>query len=555
MVSLWGSKNNDDEQLDDGSTTPRGSTEDTRRPPSRRSYERREREADERTRLLPPQPRPPHSDGYLDPDDPAVSPYNLWTVRFLRYITVLFFLINFIWWVLLFVSIFVSPPGLHTRGSGFFDFSYTTLTAGNLLVAILFFAAPAKGMRITMGIITAILAIDLIMILALPRLRVEEGWPGIASTAWATLIGLWCVITDRVVAWGKKEEEERLTGRAETRRTLREWLAVSLATLILVVYAVIAVLMTATLILRARDATLPMDGERYYVDGDKYQVHLACMGNVTYTPDGVANPTLLLEAGEGPSEYDFEHWAYAAWKNGTVDRYCYWDRPGYAWSDSAPSPHSAGMSADALSEALAVAGEEGPFILVSAGYGSIVSRIFSARHVRNIAGIMMIDPLHEDLLHRIGGPYRGFVLWGWGILSPLGLQRNFGAIFNGRTREDRVYGRSAYQGGKFIKAQLQENLVADSLTKNEVASARTIQTPDVPLVIISSSISNRRDSEWERKQRDLTKLTENLISWDVVNKAPHEVWRTLDGRNVMDKRLKDIVKQGYRAYSINEEEL
>ncbi|OBW67017.1 MAG: putative HEAT repeat protein [Aureobasidium pullulans] len=72
MVSLWGSKN-DDEQADDGSITPRGSTEDSRRPPSRRSYERREREADERTRLLPAQPRPPHSDGYLDPDDPAVS--------------------------------------------------------------------------------------------------------------------------------------------------------------------------------------------------------------------------------------------------------------------------------------------------------------------------------------------------------------------------------------------------------------------------------------------------------------------------------------------------
>jgi hypothetical protein len=167
---------------------------------------------------------------------------------------------------------------------------------------------------------------------------------------------------------------------------------------------------------------------------------------------------------------------------------------------------------------------------------------------------MMIDPLHEDLLHRIGGAYRGFVLWGFGIISPLGLQRNFGAIFNGRTREDRVYGRSAYQGGKFIKAQLQENLMAESLTKNEVATARTIQTPDVPLVIISSGISNRRDNEWERKQRDLTKLTENLISWDVVNKAPHEVWRTLDGRNVMDKRLRDILKQGYKAYSINEEE-
>lgn len=315
----------------------------------------------------------------------------------------------------------------------------------------------------------------------------------------------------------------------------------------MIVYIVIVVFMTATLILRARDATLEMDGKRIYVDGNKYQIHLACVGNVTQNSYGERVPTVLLEAGENPVEYDFEHWAYAAYQNGTIDRYCYWDRPGYAWSDNAPSPHSAGMSADALSEALAIEGEEGPWILVSAGYGSIVSRIFSARHVRNIAGIMMVDPLHEDLLHSIASPGRGFILWAWGIISPLGIQRVLGALFSGRTREDRVYGKSAYQGGKFIKAQLQENLVADSLTKNEVSSARTIQSPDVPLVVISSGIHTRTNSEWDRKQRDLTKLTDNLISWDVVNKAPHEVWHTYDGRTIMEKRLGEIVKAGYKA--------
>ncbi|GAB7354045.1 hypothetical protein MBLNU459_g4626t1 [Dothideomycetes sp. NU459] len=552
MVSLWGSKKDDDDEneADNGSPTPRDSDGGSRPPPSRREYERRE--ADERTRLLPSQPRAPHSDGYLDPDDPAVSPYNLWTVRFIRYLTILFLVINFLWWVLLLVSIFISPPGLHTRGSGFFDFSYTTLTAGMLLVAILFFSAPSRAMQISMATTAVILLIDMIIILATPKLRAEEGWPGIASVVWATLIGLWCVLTDRVVAWGKREEEERLTGRPETRRTLREWLAVLLATLIMVVYIIITIFMTATLILRARDSTLEMDGERYFVDGDKYQVHLACIGNITHK-DGARVPTVLIEAGENPSEYDFEHWAYGAYENGTIDRYCYWDRPGYAWSDNAPSPHSAGMSADALSEALAIAGEEGPWILVSAGYGSIVSRIFSARHVRNIAGIMMIDPLHEDLLHRIASPGRGFLLWSWGIISPLGIQRVLGALFNGRTREDRVYGKSAYQGGKFIKAQLQENLIAESLTKNEVVSARTIQSPGVPLVIISSGISVRRDSEWNRKQEDLTKLTENLVSWDVVNKAPHEVWHTYDGRRIMEKRLGEIVELSYEAFSVGSE--
>lgn len=546
MVSLWGSKSGDnDENEDNGSVTPRDAEGGNRPLPSRTEYERRE--ADERTRLLPSQPRPPHSDGYLDPDDPAVSPYNLWTVRFIRYLTVLFLVISFLWWVLLLVSIFVSPPGLHTRGSGFFDFSFTTLTVGNLLFALLFFTAPSKAMRISMAILAGILLVDMILILAVPGLRHEEGWPGIASVVWATLIGIWCVVTDRVVAWGKREEEERLTGRPETRRTLREWLAVMVATLILIVYIIIALFMTATLVLRARDASLPMDGERYYVDGNKYQIHLACVGNAKTDAAGSKVPTVLLEAGEGPSEYDFEHWAYAAWQNGTIDRYCYWDRPGYAWSDSAPSPHSAGMSADALSEALAIAGEEGPWILVSAGYGSIVSRIFSARHVRDIAGILMIDPLHEDLLHRIGSPTRGFLLWGWGIISPLGIQRVLGALFNGRTREDRVYGRSAYQGGKFIKAQLQENLVADSLTKNEVASARTIQSPDVPLALVSSGISVRRDQEWNRKQQDLTHLTDNLLAWDIVNKAPHEVWKTYEGRRIMEKRLAELVAAGYKG--------
>jgi len=430
---------------------------------------------------------------------------------------------------------------MHSRGSGFFDFAYTCLTIGNLLVAIIFFAAPAKSLRVTTAIIAGFLLIDMIIILTVPRVRLEEGWVGIASVVWAVFIALWCIMTDSVVAWGKREEEERLTGRPETRRTVKEWLAVLAAMILTVIFIVIIILMTGTLGVRARDSTLKMYGDRILVDGDKYAVHLACVGSETYTY-GQKNPTIILEAGEEPLEYDFEHWAYNAYQNGTISRYCYWDRPGYAWSDNAPSPHSAGMSADALSEALAKAGEEGPWILVSAGTGSIVSRIFSSRHLKQVQGLMLIDAMHEDLLHRIGSPGRGFILWGWGIISPLGLSRLGGAVFKGRSREDRVYGRNAYQGGKYIKAQLQENLVADSLSKNEVVSARNIQSADTPLVVISSAIKCRTDNEWERKQKDLTTLTENLVGWDVVNKAPHQVWKTFKGREVMEKRLGELVK-------------
>jgi pimeloyl-ACP methyl ester carboxylesterase len=548
MVSLWASKKDDDNVADQPRYANNGEAHGEPAP--------RVSEADERTRLLPP---PARHDGFLSPDDPAVSnhsrvsrteliykpqvsPYNLWSVRFLRYFTVFFLVISFLWWVLLLVSIFISPPGMHSRGSGFFDFSYTTLTTATLLIVLLFFATPSKAAQVTCLVIAVLLLVDMILIVAVPKVRSEEGWVGITSVVWALLMSIYVVFTDRVVAWGKEEEEERLTGRVETRRTVKEWFSVLASTIVLIVIAVVVALLTATLILRSRDASLAPPGERYYVDGDKYQVHIFCEGNET-DKNGQKVPTVLFEAGEKPFEGEMLEVAMNAMKNGTIERYCYYDRPGFGWSDNAPSPFSAASAADVLAEALARAGETGPWVLASSGVGSIYSRIFSSMYGgTQVLGLLLIDPLHEDLLYRLSSPRRGFFLWARGVISPLGLDRLSGALFRGRNREDRIYGRSAYQGGKYIKAKLQESLVADSLTKNEVIRARTIQDAETPFALISSGIEVRRDSTWESKQRDLSKLTNKCISWDIVNKAPHEVWHTLDGRDVIEKRLGELVQ-------------
>lgn len=460
---------------------------------------------------------------------------NLWSVRFLRFFASLFLVITFIWWVLMLVSIFVTPPGMHTRGSGFTDFSFSTLTTFNLLIAILFFSIPSKSQEISNLIVAVFLLIDMILIVSVPKIRGEEGWPGIASVVWALIMSLYIVMTDRVVAWGKKEEEERLTGRAETRRSLKEWLGVLGETISMVFIIIVAFLITATLILRARDASLEAPGEKYWVNDGQYQVHLLCRG-----PED-AKTTVLVEAGEDPVEWHLGPFIEEAYTNGSIARFCYWDRPGVAFSDSAPSPLSAGMAADALSEALASAGEEGPWVILGAGIGGIYSRIFAARHPGEVQGLLLVDALHEDLLWQVASPGRGFLLWAWGIISPLGIERLAGAIFNGRTREDRVYGRNAYQNGRNIKAQLQENLMANSLTRSEINTARRIQE-NVPLAVVSSGQKVRSDSTWESKQKDLTTITNKLIGWDVVRGAKHEVWRSEKGREAIVKRLKQLIK-------------
>ncbi|KAI9371977.1 hypothetical protein BJX61DRAFT_509301 [Aspergillus egyptiacus] len=489
---------------------------------------------DERTRLLPRGHEP-----YLSPDDPAVSPYNLWSVRALRGLSTAFLGISFVWWTFLLVSLFVSAPATHTRGSGFFAFAYTTLTVGYLLFGLIFFSVPSKPMTIWGLVLAIFLFIDMCITIAVPRIRVEEGWVGIATVVWATIIAVYNIGQNRYVAWGKREEEERLTGREETRRSLREWLAVLAEIVFMAVIAIISILFMITLILRARDATLQAPGKKYYVSARNYQVHLNCVSNSTSSDK--STPTVLLEGGEGPVEGTFQPFIDELHRNGAIGRYCYWDRPGMAWSDNAPSPFSAGMASDALSEALALANEEGPWILVSAGVGSIYSRIFASRHLLETAGIFLIDPLHEDYLPDVANPSRGFALWVRGVLSPLGLDRIFGAMFKGRTREDRVYGQSAYQTGKFIRAKLQENLVAATMTSSEIQAARHVQMADTPLVIVSSGKQVDKSNKWADKQEDLTGITKNLKKWDIVKDAPHEVWKTTEGRRVLEERLRDMV--------------
>ena len=416
----------------------------------------------------------------------------------------------------------------------------------------MFFATPLpRGVRGLSLALSVFLFVNAIIILISAPLRHHEGWVGIATVLWAAVVGgIWTVIADRVVEWGKAEEEERLIGRVEDRYTGTEWLKVILATIGLIIVIALEVLITLTLILRMRDASLQPEGRRYWVQSHQFRVHIACFGNTSST-----TPLVFLEGGERSVEY-FSPWVTEAQEDGIIGQYCYWDRPGYvpfhsasnmryAFSDNAPSPMSAGAAIDYLQATLPKANitekTSSGWVLVSHGTGGLYSTIFAARHTTQVKGLLLVDTIPESLISKVFTPGRTFVLLLRGIISPLGIDRLSGWIFNHRTREDRVWGVSSWRSDRVIKSQFQESLAARSITRNEVIAAQAVIPRDLPLAVVISG-KNCKNKEWEEGQRKLSKNSKKS-TWDIVGKASHEVWKDEEGKRLLKRRLRDLMTE------------
>ncbi|KAI5811853.1 hypothetical protein BZA77DRAFT_376954 [Pyronema omphalodes] len=495
-------------------------------------------DADERTALLSsgsPAPNP-HA---VDPDDPAVTPYNRLSVRSMRWATIGLLVLALGWWLVLLVNVFVTVPGLFMRSGGWGAFGFSTLSVLLLLVLLLFYATPSRSERLILTTISFFLFICSLLILLSP-LRRNESWPGILSVFLALFTSIWAIITDSIVEHGKAEEEERLTGRAETRKSLKEWCSIFFGSGLFAVFLVASVLMMSNLAIEVRDYTLKQPGDMVMIGSGNsgYRLHLYCSpsqaDDIAYADRNKTTTTVLIETGSAPALTRMESWIKQ-----TPYRYCYYDRPGFGFSDAAPSPLSAGMVIDALSEALVHRNETGPWVLAANSVGGIYARIFAARHQAEVKGLLLVDTLPESLLGRIGNPGRGFALWLRGVISPLGLQQLWGAVILRRGREDRVYGREAGCGGKALMARLQEAL-AVRWSQNELEAANGILDGRMRMAVVSSGDRMKRDQGWAQGQRELAGMGKG--PWDVVDGVGSEVWRSEEGVRVLEKRLGEMMR-------------
>ena len=117
---------------------------------------------------------------------------------------------------------------------------------------------------------------------------------------------------------------------------------------------------------------------------DRRRINLRCTGR--------GSPTVLLEAGFGA-------WSFA-WNKvqpavARVTRVCAYDRAGYGFSDPGPLPRDGAAIARDLDRALKAGGVRGPFILAGHSAGGLYVRLFAARRLHEISGLVLLDPTVE----------------------------------------------------------------------------------------------------------------------------------------------------------------
>ncbi|HTS24244.1 MAG TPA: alpha/beta hydrolase [Bryobacteraceae bacterium] len=165
---------------------------------------------------------------------------------------------------------------------------------------------------------------------------------------------------------------------------LRARLGGVLAGLVLILLVLMAVGAGYEQFARLRErARYPQVGRSVDVGGRS--LNLACAGE--------GGPAVILESDAMSPGYS---WVFIQREIARFTRACWYDRAGYGWSDPAPAPHTSMASMRDLHKLLDRAGVAPPYVLVGSGFGTLNVRVYNRLFPREVAGMVLVDPIVEQ---------------------------------------------------------------------------------------------------------------------------------------------------------------
>jgi len=109
---------------------------------------------------------------------------------------------------------------------------------------------------------------------------------------------------------------------------------------------------------------------------------------------GEGSPTVVLEGDWGMPGYG---WTPVQREIAKFTRACWYDRAGYGWSDPGPFPNHSDSVARDLHQLLSAAGIERPYVMVGYSMGAFHTRVFRGLYKDEVAGMVLVDPMSEDM--------------------------------------------------------------------------------------------------------------------------------------------------------------
>ena len=138
---------------------------------------------------------------------------------------------------------------------------------------------------------------------------------------------------------------------------------------------------------------------------------------------GTGSPTVLFESNGGMPGY---RWVRLQRAVANFTRACWYDRAGLGWSDAGPFPNHSDSIAHDLHDLLTAANIAPPYILVGHALGGFHVRTFRSFYPNEVAGLVLVDPMNEDMtihIHNHNELFRPSVIFILGAVSATGLPR------------------------------------------------------------------------------------------------------------------------------------
>ncbi|KAJ1302662.1 hypothetical protein OPQ81_002978 [Rhizoctonia solani] len=481
------------------------------------------------------------------------------------------------------------------RGSRLLPVWFAFISAWISLSAVTLFGTPSALTRVSLMISLGLLLLDIILLSAVTQLRRQESALsliacGVAIISTATSLG-----ANYVVKNLRDQEAIPIRHGAETVREaeLRARLYIAqenywsnraaraikviLSFILTFVTSLALFLITFDICLTAIDSSVlpPFQKSTFHsVQPDPsnwpFKVHLACSGptsmtppldllNVTVTGRGKMRnvPTVLYESMRGVPGSLGGDWVVDLRETGRVGRVCVWDRPGYGFSDNGPSAEMGHVS-DALWQALQHEGEEGPYVLVGAGYGGLLTRLFASRHPNEVHSLLYIDSETSHTYFLTPARHNTFFHTHLPILiAPLGLSRIVSLIKDHTPRSARVLANvlqhTEWQNPRLLSTLLQEQYLAhsrQSASFRDLLEAERQYPARRPTIVLSSGERVSKESAWRESQKRLWEEIvheKGRVRWEVLEGVGHDVCaKTPEGAvgtglEACEKAVEDLV--------------